>query len=53
MLYTRKSFTCPAASGKVTDKSWDRAFLTAEEFESKHGAGSYDEAQPSGTEDSL
>lgn len=50
MLYTRRTFTCPAASGKVTDTTWDRAFLTKEQFESKHGAGSFDEAVPSGTD---
>jgi hypothetical protein len=37
MLYTRKVFSCPASSGgKTTDKNWDRAFLSKEEFAAKY-----------------
>lgn len=45
MLYLRGTWTCPAANYKTTDKDWDRAFLTKEDFESRHGKGSYDDAQ--------
>lgn len=37
MLYTRRTFTCPAASGNVSNKNWDRAFLSADEFIAKYG----------------
>lgn len=37
MLYLRPTFTCPAAGPKTSDKNWDRAFLTAEQFSQKYG----------------
>jgi hypothetical protein len=35
MQYTEKSFTLPASSN-TTQKNWDRAFLTEEEFKAKY-----------------
>lgn len=35
MLYTRKSFTCPATN-TASQKRWDLAFLTLEEFKIKY-----------------
>lgn len=37
MKYTEKSFTLPAASETTSQKNWDRAFLTADEFLRKYG----------------
>lgn len=38
MLYQRPKFTCPASTGtKTSEKNWDRAFLTAEQFKQKYG----------------
>lgn len=37
MLYQRPSFQLPAAGLNTTEKNWDRAFLTQEQFESKYG----------------
>lgn len=38
MLYQRPKFQCPASSGKTTtDKNWDRAFLSADDFKAKYG----------------
>lgn len=45
MLYTRKTFSCPTAGTKVSEKNWDRAFLAKDQFEAKYGPGSHDEAQ--------
>lgn len=50
MLYQYKTFSCPAAGQKTTDKNWDLAFLSKEEFEARYGQGSYDEAQPNASE---
>lgn len=37
MLYTRRVFSCPASSGASTsEKNWDRAFLSKEEFAFKY-----------------
>lgn len=36
MKYTDKKFTLPAAPPRVTDKAWDRIFLSEEEFKAKH-----------------
>lgn len=38
MLYQRRTFTCPAAPNRTSDKTWDRAFLTQEQFAAKYGA---------------
>lgn len=37
MLYTRQTFTCPAASAKTTNRAWDLATLSKEEFKTKYG----------------
>jgi len=37
VLYTRGTWTCPAAGLKTTDKNWDRAFLSVDEFRQKYG----------------
>lgn len=43
MLYQRPKFQCPASSGKSTsDKNWDRAFLSEDEFKAKYGESSND-----------
>ena len=46
MLYQLGRWTCPAANSKTTDKNWDRAFLSREEFEAKHGKDTFYEAVP-------
>lgn len=46
MLYQRPKFSCPAAGLKTTDKDWDRAFLSPDQFESKYGKDSFTEAVP-------
>lgn len=35
MLYKRPTFTCPASNG-ASDKQWDLAFLSKEEFQKKY-----------------
>lgn len=35
MLYKRPTFTCPA-NGSATEKQWDLAFLSKEEFQKKY-----------------
>jgi hypothetical protein len=35
MLYLRRTFTCPA-SNTATDKQWDLAFLSKEEYQKKY-----------------
>ena len=44
MLYLRPNFTLPAANVRTTQKDWDRAFLTKEDFERLYGKDSFDEA---------
>ena len=46
MLYQRPSFTCPAAPHRTSDKDWDRAFLSREQFAAKYGADELDAALP-------
>ncbi len=46
MLYLRGTWTLPAANHKTTQKNWDRAFLSKDDFESRYGKESFDEAQP-------
>lgn len=46
MLYTMGRWTCPAGNPNTTEKNWDRAFLSKEDFESKHGKDSFYEAVP-------
>lgn len=46
MLYQRPSFTLPAKSPVTSEKNWDRAFLTEEQFESKYGPNEYWAAIP-------
>lgn len=46
MLYTRPSFTCPAAGAKTSGENWDRAFLTHEEFVAKYGESPDGQARP-------
>jgi len=36
MLYTRKSFTCPASGKNTSQRKWDLAFLTKEEYKEKY-----------------
>ena len=35
MLYQRPSFTLPAKSPVTSEKNWDRAFLSKEDFQAK------------------
>lgn len=46
MLYQRPKFTCPAAPHRTTDKTWDRAFLSPEQFEAKYGPDELTAAVP-------
>lgn len=45
MLYQRNVFTCPAAGLKTSEKNWDRAFLTPEQFAAKYGTDELNAAQ--------
>lgn len=46
MLYQRRVFTCPASSGSSTSEmTWDRAFLSADQFAAKYGADAVYAAQ--------
>jgi len=36
MLYTQRTFTCPAAYSGTSDQQWDLAFLPKEEFMAKY-----------------
>lgn len=42
MAYTMSTFTLPA-SNKTSQKQWDFAFLTRQEFEEKYGQEEYNE----------
>lgn len=46
MLYQRPSFTLPAKSHKTSDKNWDRAFLSRDQFEDKYGKDEFYAAVP-------
>jgi hypothetical protein len=46
MLYQYRTFTCPSAGNHTDQKTWDRAFLSAKEFEEKYGKDELDAAQP-------
>ena len=46
MLYQFKSFTCPAAGNRTSQKDWDRAFLSTEQFEKLYGKDEVSAAQP-------
>lgn len=37
MLYQRRTFTCPAAPSKTSQRNWDFSTLTREEFLAKYG----------------
>lgn len=37
MKYTEKTFALPAANTRQSQKDWDRAFMSPEEFEAKYG----------------
>lgn len=45
MLYLRPSFTLPVANPGTSDKNWDRAFLSKEDFEARWGKDSYNSAE--------
>lgn len=37
MKYTSATFTCPTNSNSISQKAWDKAFLTEAEFIAKYG----------------
>ena len=37
MLYQRKTFTCPAAPQRTSQRSWDYSVLSKGEFIAKYG----------------
>jgi len=36
MKYTEPRFTVPVGSPRITDRAWDRIFLTDREYQAKH-----------------
>lgn len=38
MLYTRRTFTCPAGPGKTSQRAWDYSTMKRDEFLAKYGA---------------
>lgn len=44
MLYLRGTWSLSAANPQTTQKNWDRAFLTEEQFMALYGKDSYYEA---------
>ena len=53
MLYTRPTFSCPAANPKTPIERWDLAFFSADEYKAKYNISDAEYQQVSGGTDST